>query len=69
MATTATDVYWSKDYVNPLTGKVTFYKGRMLTVAESRPLLEPFDFYPDDPKHECDVIQRMSEAYRANVYA
>ena len=30
-------------------------------------LPEPFDFSPTDPQHECETIQRMSEAYRANV--
>ena len=73
MATTATNVYWSKDY-RYLNGRCfiqTPYGDEVdattFTTGLTRPLLEPFDFYPTDPPHECEVIQRMSEAYRANV--
>jgi hypothetical protein len=71
MATTATNVYWSKDYYTLDGRKFTQNgDGELIDCTTfSTPLLEPFNFAPKDEPHECDVIQRMSEAYRANVYA
>lgn len=57
MATTSSNVYWSKDYtVTARDVPLVFYPvdfARTVTVTAT-----------PEPPHECDVIQRMSEAYR-----
>lgn len=51
MATNATNVYWSKDFT-PTAGSLELY-GIYIVDGST------------DPPHECDVIQRLSEAWRS----
>lgn len=62
MATTATNVYWSKDFVgsSPTFTDVTASQGGGIWNMSLFPVT-----YTPEPPHECEVIQRMSEAWRA----
>lgn len=57
MATCSTNVWWAKEFQLAIASTIT---------------ASPFDFIgittvtsTPEPSHECDVIQRMSEAFRA----
>ena len=61
MATTSTNVYWSKDYA-PTASNILLTTSYSDTIYQPKKMLD-FTTTPDPP-HECKTVQRLSQAYR-----